>query len=136
MIKKIVMSIIVVVILVLFFIGYSHFVGFKGWAESTWYSFSFFSILNKLTIIVFVLFGILALLKRYKVKYFTDKMQGLYVILICIVFTLFIPLIIMPSAFDEPFKFDSFKYFLGQYSLIAFVYLYGVTSACIKIFKL
>jgi hypothetical protein len=42
----------------------------------------------------------------------------------------------MPGAFNEPFKFDSFKYFLWQYSFIAFVYLYGVASACIKIFKL
>jgi len=135
MIKKIVM-LIIVGILVLFFFVYEYYGGFKNWAGSTMYSFSFFSILNKLTVFVIVFFLISFLLKHCKVKYFTDKIQDLYIILICIVFTLFIPLIIMPSAFDEPFKFDSFKYFLGQYSLIAFVYLYGVTSACIKIFKL
>jgi len=134
--QKLILTIIIIVILISFFFVYNYYVGFKNWAVATRYSFSFFSILNKLTFFVFVFFLILSLLKRCKVKYFTDKMQDLYVILICITFTLLIPLIIMPSTFDKPFNFDSFKYFLMQYSLIAFVYLYGVASACIKIFKL
>lgn len=135
--KKIFFMLIIVGILVLFFFVYEEYYGgFKNWAGSTWYSFSFFSILNKLTFFVFVFFLILFLLKRCKVKYLTDKMQDLYVILFCITFTLLIPLIIMPSAFDKPFNFGSFKHFLMQYSLIAFVYLYGVTSVCVKIFKL
>ena len=37
---------------------------------------------------------------------------------------------------DKPFNFDSFRHFLMKYSLIAFAYLYGVASVCIKIFKL
>jgi len=136
--KKTSFILIIVAFLVLFFIGYYYLVGFDSWVKSTMYGFSFFSILNRLTIFVFGFFGLLALLKHYfsKVKYFTDKMPDLYVILICIIFTLSIPLIIMPGAFGVPFKFDSFEHFLKQYSLIAFVYLYGVASACIKIFKL
>jgi len=134
--QKLIFTGIIIVILALFFSIYEYYGGFKNWAGSTMYSFSFFSILNKLTFFVFVFFLILFLLKHCKVNYFTDKMQDLYVILICIAFTLFIPLIIMPSAFDKPFNFDSFKHFLMQYSLIAFVYLYGVASVCIKIFKL
>ncbi len=134
--KKVFFMLIIVAFLVLFFIGYYYFVGFDNWEGATPYSFSFFSILNKLTFFVFVFFLILFLLKRCKVKYLTDKMQDLCVILFCITFTLLIPLIIMPSAFDKPFNFGSFKYFLMQYSLIAFVYLYGVANACIKIFKL
>jgi len=134
--KKVFFVLIIVAFLVLFFIGYYYFVGFDNWEGATPYSFSFFSILNKLTFFVFVFFLILFLLKRCKVKYLTDKMQDLCVILFCITFTLLIPLIIMPSAFDKPFNFGSFKYFLMQYSLIAFAYLYGVANACIKIFKL
>ena len=136
--KKVFFMLIIVAFLVLFFIGYYYFVGFDNWEGATPYSFSFFSILNKLTFFVFGFFGLLALLKHYfsKAKYLTDKMPDLYVILFCITFTLLIPLIIMPSAFDKPFNFGSFKYFLMQYSLIAFVYLYGVANACIKIFKL
>lgn len=134
--KKVFFMLIIVAFLVLFFIGYYYFVGFDNWEGATPYSFSFFSILNKLTFFVFIFFLTLFLLKRCKVKYLTDKMQDLCVILFCITFTLLIPLIIMPSAFDKPFNFGSFKYFLMQYSLIAFVYLYGVANACIKIFKL
>jgi hypothetical protein len=134
--QKIIFPVIIVGFLVLFFIGYYYLVGFNNWAGATPYSFSFFSILNKIIFFVFVFFLIWFLLKRCKVKYFTDKMQDLYVILFCITFTLLIPLIIMPSAFDTPFNFGSFKHFLMQYSLIAFVFLYGVASACIKIFKL
>ena len=134
--QKLIFMTIIVVILVLFFFVCDHYGGFDNWAGSTMYSFSFFSILNKLTFFVFVFFGLLALLKRCKVRYLTDKMQDLHVILFCITFTLIIPLIIMPSAFDSPFNFGSFKHFLMQYSLIAFVFLYGIASACIKIFKL
>lgn len=134
--KKIFFMLIIVGILVLFFFEYEYYGGFKNWEGATYYSFSFFSILNKLTFIVFVFFLILFLLKRCKVKYLTDKMQDLYVILFCITFTLLIPLVIMPSAFDKPFNFASFINFLMNYFLIAFVYLYGVTSVCIKIFKL
>ena len=134
--QKTIFPVIIGGFLVLFFIGYYYLVGFNNWAGATMYSFSFFSILNKLTFFVFVFFLILFLLKRCKVKYLTDKMQDLRVTLFCITFTLLIPLIIMPSAFNKPFNFGSFKYFLMQYSLIAFVYLYGVANACIKIFKL
>jgi amino acid permease len=44
---------IIVVFLVLFFIGYSHFVGFEELEKSTWASFSIISILNGLGIFVF-----------------------------------------------------------------------------------
>lgn len=113
--KKVFFMLIVVVFLVLFFIGYYYFVGFDNWKGATPYSFSFFSILNKLTFFVFGFFGLLALLKHYfsKVKYLTDKMPDLYVILFCITFTLLIPLIIMPGAFGVPFKFDSFEHFFN-----------------------
>jgi len=133
---KLIFTAIIVVILGLLFFVYGHYVGFDNWVGATPYSFSFFSILNKLTFFVFVFFIILSLLKRCKVRYLTDKMQDLHVILFCITFALIIPLIIMPSAFDKPLNFGSFKYFLMQYFLIAFVYLYGVASACIKILKL
>ena len=134
--QKLIFTAIIVVILGLLFFVYGHYVGFDNWVGTTPYSLSFFSILNKLTFFVFVFFLILFLLKRCKVKYFTDKMQDLHIIIYCITFTLIIRLIIMPGAFDEPVGIDSFKYFLWNYSLIAFVYLYGVASACIKIFKL
>ena len=134
--QKILFLGIIVGFLALFFIGYYYLIGFDNWEGSTMFSFSFFSILNKLTIFVFSFFGLLALLKRYKVKYFIDKIQDLHVIIYCITFTLIIPLIIMPSAFDKPFNFDSFRHFLMKYSLIAFAYLYGVASVSIKIFKL
>ena len=45
--QKIIFPVIIVGFLVLFFIGYYYLVGFNNWAGATWYSFSFFSILNK-----------------------------------------------------------------------------------------
>ncbi len=129
--KKIFFMLIIVGFLALLLVGYYYLVGSENWAGSTMLSFSIISILNKLTIFVFGFFGLLALLKHYfsKAKYFTDKMQDLhYVIAICITLTLFIPFKIIPNV--------SFNSFIWRYSIIGFVYLFGVASVCIKIFKL
>jgi hypothetical protein len=132
--KKIIVMSIIVVFLVLFFKGYSYFVGFKEWTKQTWADFGILSILNTLGIFVFIIFGLLALLKhispKFFYRYFTDKMQNLdlhYVICFCIILTLIIPLIIFNV---------SFAWFIRQCSIITFIYLFSVASVCIKIFKI
>jgi len=134
MIKKIVMSIIVIVILVLFFKGYSYFVGFDEWTKQTRADFEILSILNKLSIFIFVFFGLLALIKKYSSKSIsrsiTDNIHGLtFIIVFCTTLTFIIPFI----AFKD--FFDSFVWFIKQYSIISFIYLFGVASLCIKILK-
>lgn len=134
-IKKIFIMLIIVVFLVLFFIGYSHFVGFEELEKSTRASFSIISILNGLGIFVFSFFGLLFLLKYFLPKFFyrylTDKKQHLdlsYIICFCITLTLIIKLIIMPGL--------SSSSFFWKYSIISFIYLFGVVSVCIGMFKL
>jgi uncharacterized membrane-anchored protein len=134
--KKIIVMAIIVGLLVLFFIGYSHFVGFEELTKTTWASFSILSILNGLGIFVFIIFGILALLKKYIIpkffyRYLTDKKQHLdlsYIICFCVTLTLIIKLIIMPGL--------SYSSFFWHYSIIAFIYLFGIASVCINMFKL
>ena len=135
MIKKIVMSIIVVVFLVLFFVGYSHFIGFEEWKKHTWASFNILGILNKLGIFVFVFFGLLALIKKYFSKSIsisrsiTDNIHNLiYIIVFCTTLTFIVPFI----AFED--FFGSFVWFIKQYSIISFIYIFGVSIVCIKIF--
>jgi len=133
MIKKIVISIIVVVFLVSFFVGYSHFIGFEEWTKHTWASFNILSILNKLGIFVFVFFGLLALIKKYSSKSIsrsiTDNIHDLpYIIVFCTTLTFIIPFI----AFKD--FFGSFVWFIQQYSIISFIYIFGLTTICIKIF--
>jgi len=130
MIKKIIISIIVVIILVLFFVGYSHFVGFEEWKKQTYAGFSILGILNKLGICIFVIFGLLALIKKYSSKSIgksiTDNIHDItYVIVFCVTLTLIIPLIIS----NVPFT-----WFICQYSIISFIYIFGVSTICIRIF--
>jgi hypothetical protein len=131
--KKIIVMLIIVGFLVLFFIGYSHFVGFLE--GPTCADLSIIGILNGLGIFVLIIFGVLALLKYFLPKFFyrylTDKKQHLdlsYIICFCITLALIIKLIIMPGL--------SFSSFFWKYSIISFIYLFGVASVCIKIFKL
>ena len=133
MIKKIVISIIIVVFLVLFFVGYSHFIGFEEWTKQTWASFNILSILNKLGICVFVFFGLLALIKKYSSKSIsrsiTENIHDLtYIIVFCSTLTFIIPFI----AFKD--FFSSFIWFIKQYLIISFIYIFGVSIVCIRIF--
>ena len=61
--QKLILTIIIIVILISFFFVYNYYVGFKNWAVATRYSFSFFSILNKLTFFVFVFFSNIVFIK-------------------------------------------------------------------------
>ena len=104
MIKKIVMSIIVVAILALFFVGYSHFIGFEAWTKQTRADFGILSTLNKLSIFVFISFSLLALIKKYSSKStsksITDNIHDItYIIVFCVTLTLIIPLIIFKVSF-------------------------------------
>jgi len=132
MIKKIVISIIVVAILALFFVGYSHFIGFEAWTKQTRADFGVISILNKLGFFIFIIFGILSLLKYISPglinRYVTNGIGDLtYIIVFCTTLTLIIPLIIFRV---------SFCWFFWHYSAISFIYIFGLTTICIKMFNL
>ena len=121
---------IITVFLVFFIIITSYFWGFEKWKKQTWAGFSIFTILNTLGICIFVIFGILKLLKCIFPKlnkYVTNniKYDLTCIIASCIILTLIIPTIISNMSFTA---------FLLRYSITSFIYLFGVETICIKIF--
>jgi len=131
--RKIPIMLIISVFLILYFLLFSHLIGFKELIKQSRASFGILSILNGLSIFVFSIVGSLSLLKHFFPKfvisrYVTDNIHDLtYIIEFCIILTLIIPLMI--------FKV-SFIWFIRQYSIISFIYIFGLTTICIEIFKL
>lgn len=128
--KKIPTILIIAVFLISFFLVLSHFIDFKEWTKQTRADFGVLSVLNVLGIFIFSIFGLLSLLKYFFPKFInrhvTDNIHELtYVMVFCIILTLIIPLII--------FKV-SLTWFIWQYSIISFIYMFGVVTICIKIF--
>jgi len=128
--KKIPIILTIMVFLVFFIIITSFFLGFEEWTKQTRADFGMLSVLNRLGICIFVMFALLKLLKFIFPKlnkYFTnDRRNDLpYIMLSSIILTLVIPLII--------FKV-SLTWFIWQYSIISFIYIFGVITICIKIF--
>jgi len=128
--KKISIILIITVFLVFFIIITSYFWGFEEWTKQTRADFEILSVLNRLGICIFVIFALLKLLKFIFPKLnkiFTNNRKNdlFYIMLSSIILTLAIPLII--------FKV-SFIWFIQQYSIISFIYIFGVVTICIKIF--
>ena len=131
--KKIPTMLIIAVFLILYFLVFSHFIDFKELTKQSRASSEVLSILNGLSIFIFSIVGSLSLLKHFFPKfiinrYVADNIHDLtYIIEFCIILTLIIPLII--------FKV-SFIWFIKHYLIISFIYIFGLTTVCIKIFKL
>ncbi|MBA7490828.1 hypothetical protein ES702_01371 [subsurface metagenome] len=130
--KKIPTMLIIAFFLVSFFLVLSHFIDFKEWTKQTRASFEVLSVLGGLNILIFSIFGSLSLLKHFFPKFINRYVTGsindlVYIIEFCIILTLIIPLIIFKS---------SLTWFTWKYSVISFIYIFGVTTICIEIFKL
>jgi len=129
--KKVPIILLVTVFLVLIIIVTYYFWGFKEWTKQTRADFGVLSILNKLGIYIFVIFSLLKLLQFISPKInkcFTSdsKNDSLYILISSTILTLAIPLMI--------FKI-SLTWFIWHYSIISFIYIFGVITICIKIFK-
>ncbi|MBA7580990.1 hypothetical protein ES708_22889 [subsurface metagenome] len=122
---------IITIFLIFFIIITSYFWGFEEWKKQTWGGLSIFTILNTLGICIFVIFGILKILRCIFPKlnkYFTSniKYDLAYILISCIIWTLIIPIVISNMPFTV---------FLLRYSITSFIYLFGVATICIKIFS-
>lgn len=130
--KKIFISIIVIVVLVLFFLMLSLFTDFKAWHGTSSADIGMISVLNQLGLFIFIIFGILSLLKyifpELIIRYVINGIGDItYIMIFRATLTLIMPLIIFKVRFF---------WFIWQYSAISFIYLFGVTTICIEIFKL
>lgn len=130
--KKIPIILIITVFLVFFIMITSYFWGFEEWTKQTRADFGILSVLNRLSICIFIMFALLKLLKFIFPKLnkcFTNNTKNdlTYIVLSSIILTLVIPLLILKIPFTG---------FLLRYSITSFIYLFGVVAICNKIFYL
>lgn len=128
--KKIPITLLVSVFLVIIIIITSYFWSFEEWTKQTRADFGVLNILNKLGICIFVIFAFLKLLqfifpKLNKFLTIDGKNDLSYIVPSSIILTLIIPLIIFRV---------SLTWFIWQYSVVSFIYIFGVIIICIKIF--
>ena len=122
---------IITVFLLIIFIITSCFWGFEEWKKQTYAGVWILSILNRLSVYIFAVFGILKFLRFIFPKlnkYIIDnrKFGLVYNVLSCIILTLFIPLMISDISITA---------FFWRYSIISFIFLFGVETICFKIFS-
>ena len=122
---------IITVFLLIIIVVTSCFWGFEEWKKQTYAGVWILSILNTLGVYIFAVFGILKLLgfifpKLNKYIINNRKCGLVYNVLSCIILTLFIPLMISDISITT---------FFWHYSIISFVYLFGVETICVKIFS-
>ena len=128
---KIPTILIITVFLLIIIVITSCFWGFEEWKKQTYAGVWILSILNTLGVYIFAVFGILKFLrlifpKLNKYIIGNTKCGLAYNILSCIILTLFIPLMISNISITT---------FFWHYSIISFVYLFGVETICVKIFS-
>jgi len=122
---------IITVFLLIIVITTSCFWGFEEWKKQTYAGVWILSILNRLSVYIFAVFGILKFLRFIFPKlnkYIIDnrKFGLVYNVLSCIILTLFIPLMISDISITA---------FFWRYSIISFIFLFGVETICFKIFS-
>lgn len=110
--------------LILFFLAFSYFIGFKELIKTTRLSSEISSFLSGLNLFIFVIFGLLFLLKflfpKIFNRYVADSINNpIYIIVSCIILTL-----IMPRVIFE----HSLTWFTWKYFVIIFTYLFGIVT--------
>lgn len=127
---KITTLLMIAVFPILYFLLLSQVTDFREWTSASPADFGVISILNSLGVFIFSFFASLYLLryfsKDYNIKRHVERILNNqnYIVGFSIVLTLIIPLII----FKVPFI-----WFIVKYSIISFVYIFAVTTICIRI---
>lgn len=130
--KKIYGHLIVTTSLIIIFLLLSSITSHDIWTKQTRADFSILSILNKLSIFIFLLFVLLYMIKKFiknKIvldffKYFEGDYIS-FIINLCITLTILIPLFIIKVRFF---------WFIFNYIIVSFIFLFGIAIICNQIF--